>query len=179
MAATMNAATMMSVATPTQLSSGASVAFNNGGLRMNMIASRRSAQPLRIRAYGPPAGTPGTGKDERNLGDKIKDLATDVSNRIQDKMPAGTQPGGVGRKPGDEWTQYSSTGELNESKKKAAEENNPDGLDVMQKLQDAGRTLKSKTNDVVQYGAHRNSDTVEDNVTEKNIKEQSEYTKNL
>lgn len=47
------------------------------------------------------------------------------------------------------------------------------------KLQDAGRTLKSKTNDVVQYGAHRNSDTVEDNVTEKNIKEQSEYTKGL
>jgi hypothetical protein len=145
-----------------------------------MVASRRSALPsLAIRAHGPPAGTPGTGKDERNLGDKIKDAATDISNRIQDKMPAGTQPGGVGRKPGDEWTQYSSTGELNESKKKAAEENNPDGLNVMEKLQDAGRTLKSKTNDVVQYGAHRNSDTVEDNVTEKNIKEQSEYTKNL
>lgn len=65
------------------------------------------------------------------LGDKIKDAATDISNRIQDKMPAGTQPGGVGRKPGDEWTQYSSTGELNESKKKAAEEDNPDGLDIM------------------------------------------------
>jgi len=179
MAVTMNAATVMSVATPTQLSSSSSVAFNNGGLRMNMMASRRSAQPLTIRAYGPPAGTPGTGKDERNLGDKIKDAAIDVSNKIQDKMPAGTQPGGVGRKPGDEWTQYSSTGELNESKKKAAEENNPDGLNIMDKLQDAGRTLKSKTNDVVQYGAHRNADTVEDNVTEKNIKEQSEYTKNL
>jgi hypothetical protein len=47
------------------------------------------------------------------------------------------------------------------------------------KLQDAGRTLKSKTNDVVQYGAKRNDDSVADNVTEKNIKEQSEYTKNL
>lgn len=67
----------------------------------------------------------------QNLGDKIKDAMTDVSNKIQDKMPAGTQPGGVGRKPGDEWTQYSSTGELNESKKKAAEENNPDGLNIM------------------------------------------------
>jgi hypothetical protein len=160
-----------------QLASGSSVAFNNGGVRTNMVASRRSAAARMVTVRA--AGEPGTGKDERNLGDKIKDAMTDVSNKIQDKMPAGTQPGGVGRKPGDEWTQYSSTGELNESKKKAAEENNPDGLNIMDKLQDAGRTLKSKTNDVVQYGAKRNSDTVEDNVTEKNIKEQSEYTKNL
>lgn len=46
-------------------------------------------------------------------------------------------------------------------------------------MTDAGRTLKSKTNDVVQYGKHRNADHIEDNVTEKNIKEQSEYTKGL
>lgn len=177
MAAMMSTVATMAVAPQAaQLSSSSSVSFNNGSLRTAMVASRRSARPLSIRAM---AGEPGTGKDERNIGDKIKDAVTDVSNKIQDKMPAGTQPGGVGRKPGDEWTQYSSTGELNESKKKAAEANNPDGLDIMEKLQDAGRTLKSKTNDVVQYGAKRNADTVGDNVTEKNIKDQSEYTKNL
>jgi hypothetical protein len=67
----------------------------------------------------------------QNLGDKFNDAVTDISNKIQDKMPAGTQPGGVGRKPGDEWTQYSSTGELNATKKKKAEEDNPDGLNVL------------------------------------------------
>jgi hypothetical protein len=175
MAATMSSATSL-VAPQATIASSSSVVFNNGALRVNMVASRRSARPsLAIRA----AGEPGTGKDERNLGDKFNDAVTDISNKIQDKMPAGTQPGGVGRKPGDEWTQYSSTGELNATKKKKAEEDNPDGLNVLDKLQDAGRTLKSKTNDVVQYGAKRNDDSVADNVTEKNIKEQSEYTKNL
>ena len=67
----------------------------------------------------------------QNIIEKVQDAATDLSNAIQDKMPAGTQPGGVGRKPGDEWTQLSSTGELNPAKKEAAEKNNPDGLDVM------------------------------------------------
>jgi hypothetical protein len=67
----------------------------------------------------------------QNIIEKVQDAARDVSNAIQDKMPAGTQPGGVGRKPGDEWTQLSSTGELNPAKKEAAEKNNPDGLDVM------------------------------------------------
>jgi hypothetical protein len=172
MAATISAATAM-VATTT-LSSGSSVAFNNSdSLKMKMAVSRRNARSLVIRA----AGEPGTGKDERNLGDKINDAVTEVSNRIQDAMPAGTQPGGVGRKPGDEWTQYSSTGELNQSKKEAAERDNPDGLNVMDKLQDAGRTLKSKTNDVVQYGKKRNPNTTEDNAMEKNIKAQSDYTK--
>ena len=48
------------------VSSGSSVVFNNGGLRVNMVASRRSVMPsLAIRAYGAPAGEPGTGKDER------------------------------------------------------------------------------------------------------------------
>jgi hypothetical protein len=50
---------------------------------------------------------------------------------------------------------------------------------VQQKLQDAGRTLKSKTNDVVQYGAHRNADDVPADATEKNIKAQKEYTDSL
>jgi len=163
------------IVAPQALSSGSAVAFNNGGLRTNLNMAPMRRRSLVVRA----AGEPGTGKDERNLGDKFNDAVIDISNKIQDKMPAGTQPGGVGRKPGDEWTQYSSTGELNEDKKKEAERNNPDGLNIMDKLQDAGRTLKSKTNDVVQYGKHRNADHIEDNVTEKNIKEQSEYTKGL
>lgn len=175
MAIGMSAATMM-VTPSTKLSFGSSVAFNsNGSLRINMIPSRQSARPLTIRA----AGEPSTGKDERNLGDKFNDAVIDISNKVQDAMPAGTQPGGVGRKPGDEWTQYSSTGELNQSKKEAAERDNPDNLPVMEKLQDAGRTLKSKTNDVVQYGKKRNPNTTEDNATEKNIQAQSDYTKNL
>lgn len=59
----MSAATASMVAAP--IASGSSVVFNNGGLRVNMVASPRSARPLAIRAYGAPAGEPGTGKDER------------------------------------------------------------------------------------------------------------------
>lgn len=50
---------------------------------------------------------------------------------------------------------------------------------VQQKLQDAGRTLKSKTNDVVQYGAHRNADGVAADAKEKSLKAQKEYTDSL
>ena len=52
-------------------------------------------------------------------------------------------------------------------------------LCVQQKLQDAGRTLKSKTNDVVQYGAHRNADHIEADAKEKSLKAQKEYTDSL
>jgi hypothetical protein len=61
MAATMSAATSL-VAPQATIASSSSVVFNNGALRVNMVASRRSARPsLAIRA----AGEPGTGKDER------------------------------------------------------------------------------------------------------------------
>lgn len=50
---------------------------------------------------------------------------------------------------------------------------------MQQKLQDAGRTLKSKTNDVVQYGAHRNADHIEADAKEKSLKAQKEYTDSL
>jgi len=171
-AATMMVAPAQAAVSSRNLSSSSSVAFNNGGVRsVNMVAPRRPMKSLGVRAREI--------EDDRNIIEKVQDAARDVSNAIQDKMPAGTQPGGVGRKPGDEWTQLSSTGELNPAKKEAAEKNNPDGLDVMQKLQDAGRTLKSKTNDVVQYGAHRNADDVPADAKEKNIKAQKEYTDSL
>jgi len=154
MAAMMSTASMVVVApNAAQLASGSSVAFNNGGVRTNLVMSRRSARPLTVRVMA----------DDRNLGDKLKAAVSGAKDSTLSKVE----------------DIKSSTGELNPAKAKAAEEDNPDGTNVIDKLKDAGRTLKSKTNDVVEYGVKRNSPDVADNVTEKNIKEQSEYTKGL
>jgi hypothetical protein len=154
MAAMMSTASMVVVApNAAQLASGSSVAFNNGGVRTNLVMSRRSARPLTVRVMA----------DDRNLGDKLKAAVSGAKDSTLSKVE----------------DIKSSTGELNPAKAKAAEEDNPDGTSIIDKLTDAGRTLKSKTNDVVEYGVKRNSPDVADNVTEKNIKEQSEYTKGL
>jgi len=153
MAAMMSTASMVVAPNAAQLASGSSVAFNNGGVSTNLVMSRRSARPMTVRVMA----------EDKNLGDKLKDAV------------AGAKEGTLSKVEDIK----SSTGELNPAKAKAAEENNPDGTNVIDKLKDAGRTLKSKTNDVVEYGVKRNSPDVADNVTEKNIKEQSEYTKNL
>jgi len=150
----MSTASMVAVApNAAQLASGSSAAFNNGGVRTNLVMAQRSARPMTVRAMA----------DDRNIGDKLKDAMAGAKETTLSKVE----------------DIKSSTGELNPAKAKAAEENNPDGTNVIDKLKDAGRTLKSKTNDVVEYGAKRNSPDVADNVTEKNIKEQSEYTKGL
>lgn len=172
----MSTATLMAV--PQVAVSSSSVACNTAGFRTNLAVSRRTVQPLSVRAVmdgdqSRPTADPRK-EDKSNIGDKIKEGLNNISQGIQDKMPAGTQPGGPNRKPGDEWQQVSSTGELNPDKLKQAAKSGTDNL--MEKVQDAGRTLKSKTDTIVSYADHRNAADIPDNITEKNIEAQKKYT---
>ncbi|KAL3677712.1 hypothetical protein R1sor_020668 [Riccia sorocarpa] len=178
---------MLAAPAAVNLSSSRSVTFNNGGLRVNSFAAQKMRPgSLCIRAERDPRKP-----DDENLVDKVKNAVADIQMKAQEIMPgsnADNQPtvGSPGRKPGKgrqgQPEHKSSTGGITQAAYDAAEKTAVvfDGVreNVMEKLQDDGRDLKSKTGDVA-YGAHRNANHVPSDAKERNIKEQSEYTKNL
>ncbi|KAL2641341.1 hypothetical protein R1flu_008928 [Riccia fluitans] len=187
MASCVSFGSSMLVAPAVSLSSSKSVAFNNAGLRVNSF----TVQKIRPRSLCVRAERDPRKPDDENVVDKVKNAVADIQMKAQDLMPgsnADNEPtvGSPGRKPGagrqGQPEHKSSTGGITQAAYDMAEKTAVvfDGVkeNVMDKLQDDGRDLKSKTGDVA-YGAHRNADHIPSDVTERNIREQSEYTKNL
>ncbi|BBN02491.1 hypothetical protein MPTK1_2g15740 [Marchantia polymorpha subsp. ruderalis] len=168
------------------LSSSRSVSFNNAGLRGTGLSVR--AAPVRSLCVR--AGRDPRKPDDENVMDKVKNAVSDLTMKAQDIIPgdnSGNQStGSPGRKPGvgrqGQPEHKSSTGGITEAAKEMAEKTAVvfDGVkeNVMDKLQDNGRDLKSKTGDV-NFGAHRNADGIPADSTKRNNQAQSEYTKNL
>ncbi|KAG6554124.1 hypothetical protein Mapa_004040 [Marchantia paleacea] len=188
MASSVSVASTMIVApaAAVSLSSSKSVSFNNGGLRVNGV----TAQKAPVRSLCVRAGRDPRKPDDENVVDKVKNAVSDLTMKAQDIVPgenSGNQStGSPGRKPGvgrqGQPEHKSSTGGITEAAKEMAEKTAVvfDGVreNVMEKLQDDGRDLKSKTGDV-NFGAHRNADGIPADSTKRNNQAQSEYTKNL